>query len=57
MKAFMFHVTEEMKQTLVGKIETCDDYVKKLTCPPKPEDAGAKLCQYCNYRNSCRRCE
>ena len=57
MKAFMFHVTEEMKQTLVGKIETCDDYVKKLTCPPKPENAGAKLCQYCNYRNSCRRCE
>ena len=56
-KTFMFHVTEEMKQTLVGKIETCDDYVKKLTCPPKPEDAGAKLCQYCNYRNSCRRCE
>lgn len=57
MKAFMFHVTEEMKQTLVGKIEMCDDYVKKLTCPPKPENAGAKLCQYCNYRNSCRRCE
>lgn len=57
MKTFMFHVTEEMKQTLVGKIETCDDYVKKLTCPPKPENAGAKLCHYCNYRNSCRKCE
>lgn len=55
MKAFMFHVTEEMKQTLVGKIERCDEYVKKLTCPPKPKNAGAKLCQYCLYKISCGR--
>ena len=55
MKAFMFHVTEEMKLELVSKIEECDRYVKKLTCPPKPETASNKTCQYCNYRNLCRK--
>lgn len=55
MKAFMFSVTPEMKEQLVGKIETCDEYVKKLVCPPKPENVTPKFCQYCNYKNSCKR--
>lgn len=56
MKAFLFSVTDDMKAELVGKIETCDEYVKKLSCPPKPENADNKMCQYCSYRNSCRKC-
>ena len=55
MKAFMFHVNNEMKEELIGKIERCDEYVKKLTCPPKPKIANAKFCQYCGYKNSCKR--
>lgn len=54
MKAFMYHVTDDMKQDLVGKIDECDQYVKHLKVPPMPEDKTAKLCQYCNYRESCR---
>lgn len=53
MKSFMFHVTDDMKQALIGKIENCDEYVKSLTVPPKPEDAGNKLCAYCAYRSRC----
>lgn len=53
MKSFMFHVTDEMKQTLIGKIEECDSYVKSMKVPPMPEDAGNKLCTYCAYRSRC----
>ena len=56
MKAFLFTVTDSMKAELVGKIEECDEYVRNLTCPPKPENADNKMCQYCSYRNSCRKC-
>lgn len=53
MKSFMFTVTDDMKQSLIGKIEECDQYVKSLKVPPKPEDAGNKLCTYCAYRSRC----
>lgn len=53
MKAFMFTVTNEMKEELIGKIEMCDSYVKQLKVPPKPSDAGTKLCQYCAYQSIC----
>lgn len=55
MKAYMFNVTNDMKESLVAKIEECDNYVKKLVCPPKPETVTNKTCQYCSYRNTCRR--
>lgn len=53
MKAFMFHVTDDMKQTLIGKIDECDNYVRALKVPPKPENADNKLCAYCAYRSRC----
>lgn len=55
MKSFMFKVTGNMKEELIGKIENCDEYVKKLKTPPKPKNAGGKLCQYCNYKSTCDR--
>ena len=55
MKSFMFHVTDEMKHSLVGRITECDDYVSKFTVPPKPEEAGGKFCQYCVYASKCER--
>lgn len=55
MKAFMFNVTDVMKQDLVGKIELCDDYVKKFTVPPKPFDISKTVCQYCAYQQTCRK--
>lgn len=55
MKSFMFVPTDDMKQELVGKIETCDSYVKKLKAPPKPENISKKTCEYCSYRGQCRK--
>ena len=53
MKSYMFTVTNEMKQELIGKIENCDEYVKSLKIPPKPTEASGKFCQYCSYRGCC----
>ena len=55
MKSFMFNVTDDMKQELVGKIEECDGYKNRLICPPKPEDLPKNVCEYCNYKQSCRK--
>lgn len=55
MKAFMFNVTGEMKEGLVGYIEDCDGYVKRLIAPPKPENVEKKTCSYCLYRTQCRK--
>ena len=55
MKAFMFHVTDEMKQNLVGYIEECDGYVKRMVAPPKSEKVPKKACSYCMYKNQCKR--
>lgn len=55
MKAFMFTVTAEMKEDLIGYIEECDGYVKRLIAPPKPENVQKKTCTYCNYKLQCRK--
>ena len=55
MKSFMFDVTSEMKQDLIGYIEECDDYVKRMIAPPKPENVSKKACTYCMYKNQCRK--
>lgn len=55
MKAFLFNVTGEMKEGLVGYIEDCDGYVKRLIAPPKPENVEKKTCSYCLYRTQCRK--
>lgn len=55
MKAFMFTPTDDMKNDLMGRIITCDGYVKNGIVPPKPEDISNKVCTYCAYRESCRK--
>lgn len=54
MSSYLFHVTDEMKQELVGKIELCDQYIKEFKVPPKP-DVDKKVCEYCSYKSACRR--
>lgn len=53
MKSFMFVPTDDMKQDLVGYIDTCDSYIKKLVVPPK--ETNNKTCGYCKYKNQCRK--
>lgn len=54
MKAYLFKVTDDMKNNIIGYITTCDDYVKQYKVPPKPDDIAKKICEYCNYKNLCR---
>lgn len=55
MKAFMFNVTNDMKQDLVGYIEECDGYVHRKIAPPKPVDVAKKTCSYCMYKSQCKK--
>ena len=52
MKAYMFHVTDDMKQNLIGKITDCDGYVQRMITPPKP-DIPKRECNYCMYKEIC----
>ena len=54
-KCFMFNVTDEMKENLIGYIEECDGYIKRLIAPPKPSDVVKKTCSYCAYQSQCRK--
>lgn len=54
MKSYMFIPTQEMKSDLVDMIATCDGYVERKICPPKPEDTPKNVCAYCNYKSTCK---
>ena len=56
MKAFMFNVTDEMKQDLIGYIDTCDNYIKQMKVPPIDE-TDTKKCSYCSFKNQCKKDE
>ena len=53
MKAYMFEVSDDMRMELIGKIEECEEWVKKMKIPKKPSDISNKMCAYCNYKNRC----
>ena len=55
MKSFLFTPTDDMKHNLIGYIETCDGYIKRLITPPKPENVDRKTCSYCDYKMQCRK--
>lgn len=54
-KAYILIVTPQMKQELVDKISVCDNYVLDQSVPPKPEDLPRRVCNYCNYKNECKK--
>lgn len=53
MKAYMLEVTDEMRKSVVDRIEECDTYVAKNEVPPKPE-LPRGVCTYCAYFNRCQ---
>lgn len=55
MKAFMFHVTDEMRESILSYIEKCNSYVDNGTVPSKPEHLTNRDCQYCGYKTQCRK--
>lgn len=53
-KAYVLNVTDDMKYSVISKIEECDSYVSKLIPPPKP-DIEKKECNYCAYKTACKK--
>lgn len=53
LKAYIYEVTEEMKQNLVYKIEATLNFANAKKVPPKPLDVLKKTCSYCAYKNQC----
>ena len=53
LKTYTFSVTDVMRNELVDKINTCDNYVNINQVPPKPE-IDSKHCRYCSYKNRCK---
>lgn len=54
-KSYIFNVTDDMKEKLIGKLTNCDTFVKQLKIPPKPVEINKKTCAYCAYRNRCQK--
>ena len=55
MKSYMFNVTGDMKQSVVGLITNCETFVQENKVPPKPEVLDKKACTYCQYKQRCGR--
>ena len=54
-KTYLFEVTGDMKQALIGYMENCNEYIKQHKAPPKPADVSRKTCDYCKYKGQCRK--
>ena len=55
MKSYLFVPTDDMKQDLIGQIDTCEQYVNKKQTPPLPDPLPKKACQYCGFAELCRK--
>lgn len=51
-KTYYFHVSDRMKEQVLGKIETCQDYVNKRELPPMTDNK--RDCYYCKYKEYCK---
>ena len=54
MKSYLFKPSDEQRELFEGQIMTCDTYVNQNQVPPMPDNAGPKLCGYCNYKAVCK---
>ena len=52
-KAYILHITDEMKNDIVGYISNCDSYIDNNQVPEKVLDN--KICKYCSYRKRCEK--
>lgn len=54
-KAYMYHVTDNMRSDLVKFITDTQGYIDRQVVPPKSEDAGRSKCSYCSYQLQCKK--
>ena len=55
MKSYLYTPTQDEKDYIVDYITTCDGYVDRGICPPKPEGLEKKICTYCSYKSLCKK--
>lgn len=53
-KFYLFPITDENRQSIVNRIETCESYVQKNIVPDKPGNIPTKICTYCGYKQRCK---
>lgn len=51
-KAFLFTVTQSLKDEVVGMITRCNEFVEKKELPIRIEN---KSCTYCDYKKKCKK--
>lgn len=50
-KVFLFPVTQDLRDEVIGMIERCNEFVNKNELPIRIE---SKACNYCDYRKRCK---
>ena len=55
MKSYLFTTTEEMREGITDKIQTCEQMIADGKVPPKPSELPKSVCEFCNYKTVCRR--
>lgn len=53
MKSFIFKPTDDMKQSLIGRIDLCEQCVESGIVPSIDDTISKKTCQYCAYKKTC----
>jgi hypothetical protein len=53
LKCYLFKVTDEMKTTMIQKIELINESAKNKQVPNRPTNLPKKVCAYCNYKKEC----
>lgn len=51
-KAFLFNISQNLKDEVIGMIERCNEYVAKKELPIRIEN---KNCTYCDYKKRCKK--
>ena len=52
-KAYLFNVTDDMRDGLIDYITKCDECLKNNTVPSKSKSMSKKACSYCGYKKYC----
>ncbi len=52
-KCYLLEITDEMKQDVLGYMSNCDTYIEQNKIPPKI--INTKICQYCSYKERCKK--
>ena len=55
MKAFLYPVTDEMRNNLVSFITDVQGYVERQIVPPKDPNLADVNCRYCGYKAQCKK--